>query len=78
LRILLLAVVERAQLDHQHRHVFVSLETANHEECVRAGFANVEIRPTPSNDEIWCGSFRTPSLRNVAVREIGQKKGARP
>ncbi len=24
---------------------------------------------TPSNDEKWCESFRTPSLRNVAVRE---------
>ena len=24
---------------------------------------------TPSNDEKWCSSFRTPSLRNVAVRE---------
>jgi cytochrome c peroxidase len=24
---------------------------------------------TPSNDERWCSSFRTPSLRNVAVRD---------
>jgi len=24
---------------------------------------------TPSNDKTWCVSFRTPSLRNVAVRE---------
>jgi cytochrome c peroxidase len=24
---------------------------------------------TPSHDEKWCSSFRTPSLRNVAVRE---------
>jgi cytochrome c peroxidase len=24
---------------------------------------------TPSNDEKWCSNFRTPSLRNVAVRE---------
>ena len=24
---------------------------------------------TPSNDERWCSSFRTPSLRNVVVRE---------
>jgi cytochrome c peroxidase len=24
---------------------------------------------TPSNDEKWCSSFRTPSLRNVAVRD---------
>jgi cytochrome c peroxidase len=24
---------------------------------------------TPSNDGAWCASFRTPSLRNVAVRE---------
>ncbi len=25
---------------------------------------------TPSDDGKWCGNFRTPSLRNVAVREV--------
>jgi cytochrome c peroxidase len=30
---------------------------------------------TPSNDETWCGSFRTPSLRNVAVRESFMHNG---
>jgi cytochrome c peroxidase len=30
---------------------------------------------TPSNDEIWCVSFRTPSLRNVAVRESFMHNG---
>lgn len=31
--------------------------------CERAGAA------LPSNDKQWCSSFRTPSLRNVAVRD---------
>lgn len=30
---------------------------------------------TPSDDEKWCGSFRTPSLRNVAVRESFMHNG---
>ena len=29
----------------------------------------------PSNDEMWCASFRTPSLRNVAVRESFMHNG---
>jgi cytochrome c peroxidase len=31
---------------------------------------------TPSDDEKWCGSFRTPSLRNVAVRDRFMHNGA--
>ena len=31
---------------------------------------------TPSNNEIWCVSFRTPSLRNVAVRKSFMHNGA--
>jgi len=31
---------------------------------------------TPSDDEMWCVSFRTPSLRNVAVRESFMHNGA--
>jgi cytochrome c peroxidase len=31
---------------------------------------------TPSDDDKWCGSFRTPSLRNVAVRESFMHNGA--
>jgi cytochrome c peroxidase len=30
---------------------------------------------TPSNDETWCVSFRTPSLRNVAVRKSFMHNG---
>jgi cytochrome c peroxidase len=30
---------------------------------------------TPSNDEMWCVSFRTPSLRNVAVRQSFMHNG---
>jgi cytochrome c peroxidase len=30
---------------------------------------------TPSHDGKWCGSFRTPSLRNVAVREAFMHNG---
>jgi cytochrome c peroxidase len=30
---------------------------------------------TPSNDEMWCASFRTPSLRNVAVRDSFMHNG---
>jgi cytochrome c peroxidase len=30
----------------------------------------------PSSDEKWCSSFRTPSLRNVAVREAFMHNGA--
>ena len=30
---------------------------------------------TPSNDETWCVSFRTPSLRNVAVRQTFMHNG---
>jgi cytochrome c peroxidase len=30
---------------------------------------------TPSNDPKWCGSFRTPSLRNVAMRETFMHNG---
>jgi cytochrome c peroxidase len=30
---------------------------------------------TPSNDETWCVSFRTPSLRNVAVRQSFMHNG---
>ncbi len=30
---------------------------------------------TPSNDETWCASFRTPSLRSVAVRESFMHNG---
>ena len=31
---------------------------------------------TPSKDEMWCASFRTPSLRNVAVRQSFMHNGA--
>jgi cytochrome c peroxidase len=31
---------------------------------------------TPSSDEKWCSSFRTPSLRNVAVRQAFMHNGA--
>jgi cytochrome c peroxidase len=31
---------------------------------------------TPSRDDKWCGSFRTPSLRNVAVRASFMHSGA--
>ncbi|HVW27413.1 MAG TPA: cytochrome c peroxidase [Polyangiaceae bacterium] len=30
---------------------------------------------TPSSDDSWCGSFRTPSLRNVAVRRSFMHNG---
>lgn len=30
---------------------------------------------TPSNDDMWCASFRTPSLRNVAIRESFMHNG---
>jgi cytochrome c peroxidase len=30
---------------------------------------------TPSSDEMWCASFRTPSLRNVAVRQSFMHNG---
>ena len=30
---------------------------------------------TPSNEEIWCANFRTPSLRNVAVRQSFMHNG---
>jgi cytochrome c peroxidase len=33
-------------------------------------------RSVPSNDDKWCSSFRTPSLRNVAVREAFMHNGA--
>jgi cytochrome c peroxidase len=33
-------------------------------------------RRVPSSDAIYCGSFRTPSLRNVAVRESFMHNGA--
>src|SRR5262249_21739005 len=32
------------------------------------GLCERESSATPSSDEKWCSSFRTPSLRNVAVR----------
>jgi cytochrome c peroxidase len=32
------------------------------------GLCERQSRATPSSDEKWCSSFRTPSLRNVAVR----------
>ncbi len=33
------------------------------------GLCERKDSPLPSNDEKWCSNFRTPSLRNVAVRE---------
>jgi len=33
-------------------------------------------KKVPSSDEKWCGSFRTPSLRNVAVRQRFMHNGA--
>jgi cytochrome c peroxidase len=30
---------------------------------------------TPTSDDAWCGSFRTPSLRNVAVRQSFMHNG---
>jgi cytochrome c peroxidase len=33
------------------------------------GLCERQSTRTPSNDEKWCSSFRTPSLRNVAVRD---------
>jgi len=33
------------------------------------GLCERKDRTTPSDDAKWCGNFRTPSLRNVAVRE---------
>ena len=39
------------------------------------GLCERKEEATPSNDEIWCVSFRTPSLRNVAVRESFMHNG---
>ena len=39
------------------------------------GLCERRDQATPSNDEIWCVSFRTPSLRNVAVRESFMHNG---
>jgi len=33
------------------------------------GLCERKSATTPSNDEKWCSNFRTPSLRNVAVRQ---------
>jgi cytochrome c peroxidase len=33
------------------------------------GLCERRDKRTPSSDDMWCTSFRTPSLRNVAVRE---------
>jgi cytochrome c peroxidase len=33
------------------------------------GLCERKNKTTPSNDKRWCSSFRTPSLRNVAVRD---------
>jgi len=33
------------------------------------GLCERKDKTTPSDDAKWCGNFRTPSLRNVAVRE---------
>jgi cytochrome c peroxidase len=39
------------------------------------GLCERKDRRTPSSDEQLCGSFRTPSLRNVAVREAFMHNG---
>jgi cytochrome c peroxidase len=39
------------------------------------GLCERKDRRTPSSDERWCVSFRTPSLRNVAVRESFMHNG---
>ena len=39
------------------------------------GLCERRDQATPSNDEIWCVNFRTPSLRNVAVRESFMHNG---
>ena len=40
------------------------------------GLCERQDKVTPSSDEMWCVSFRTPSLRNVAVRESFMHNGA--
>jgi cytochrome c peroxidase len=40
------------------------------------GLCERKDRRTPSSDDRWCASFRTPSLRNVAVRTAYMHNGA--
>jgi cytochrome c peroxidase len=40
------------------------------------GLCERKDKRLPSSDEKWCSSFRTPSLRNVAVREAFMHNGA--
>jgi len=40
------------------------------------GLCERQNKQTPSADEKWCSNFRTPSLRNVAVRESFGHNGA--
>ena len=39
------------------------------------GLCERKDQKTPSSDDMWCGSFRTPSLRNVAVRQSFMHNG---
>src|SRR5262249_45448653 len=44
--------------------------------AVDLGVCERKGKGLPSSDEKWCSSFRTPSLRNVAVREAFMHNGA--